>query len=273
MRNNYINIVEMIKQFSDKHMDVKRFKSGTLDQFPDFGDEDESYPIIYSVFKNHNINNYDSGYKSITYTFDIYCLVPRIDVIPSESNDILLNQNNNNFNQTSIILNELYYSLDDIYEFSDQIYLYPVHNYLNGLCEGMYGTFTFEVEYNICNIPLSGPMVEYGDDIKEPEYMLSFYHNELNGLNNGDYIHLTSEEYVDFKTIIWTAELMLNNEVIFYSPYECKIESYLNILNSETIIIEVNNIVYTLGDEINTGDEIKVTSSDNCVINFKIIKV
>lgn len=160
----YTQIVQLLEQFANKHKDVQRFKADTLDRLPDFEMESEAFPIIYAVptIPYSGVNS-TSGYKYKRYTFDIHCLVPRIDTDDTDlDNVILLNQTTANINQTSQILFDLYEAVDALFEIEMpfDVTLTPVNNYANSKLQGVRGTFTFEVdsEDTECNIPLECPL-------------------------------------------------------------------------------------------------------------------
>lgn len=157
---NYINIIKLFEQFANKHKVITRFKSDTLSELPDFTSQNEKFPILYIVPVSQNIIKYISGYKSIRYTFNIYCLTPIIQLKKEESNNVLLNQTNINTEITSQVLIDLYNCIDDLdeLEFVYDVTLYPVNNYSNSSLQGLYGIYTFDVEYTNCDIPMDGDL-------------------------------------------------------------------------------------------------------------------
>lgn len=157
MNMNIKSIVRLIDNFANQHINVKRFKFDTLDRMPDFTGYNEAYPVLYAVLTNLNKYNTNS-YNYIVYTLNIYCVVPRYDVIPKEDNIIDLNQTLNNTDITSHILNDLINYLDDQDDnniFVESGVMLPINNYTNTDVQGLMMTFNIEVSdfSNFCEIP------------------------------------------------------------------------------------------------------------------------
>jgi hypothetical protein len=68
----------------------------------------------------------------------------------------------------------------------------------------------------------------------------------------------------------WTLDFMDALTLDIYSPNNLSIDSIINLVNTPTITITVNNLPYILTTLINSGDKISVTSDINSVVNFTI---
>ena len=68
-------------------------------------------------------------------------------------------------------------------------------------------------------------------------------------------------------------ELVDAQELTFYAPYNMKITSVEDILNSPTTTLEVASSAYTLGGNITAGQDIKVTVSTASVVKLNATKV
>lgn len=151
---NYVNIITLLDNFSNIHIDVKRFKSDTLDKLSDTSNMSESFPLLYAVPINQKVSKNVNQYKSNEFIFDIYCLVPKIYLETEEDDVVLLNQTNNNLNQTQKILSDLYYYFEDTegLEFLQDVNLTPVNNYTSDVLQGWYGRFYFSTDVEECEI-------------------------------------------------------------------------------------------------------------------------
>lgn len=173
MNTDIKSIVRLIDNFARQHMNVKRFKFDTLDRMPDFTGYAEAYPVLYAVLTNLNKYNTNS-YNYLVYTLNIYCGVPRFDIIPKEDNDIELNQTLNNMDIASHILNDLVNYLDEQDEnniFVESGVMIPINNYTNTDVQGLMMTFNIEVSdfSNFCEIPLIADE-EYNEGGYSKEY-------------------------------------------------------------------------------------------------------
>jgi hypothetical protein len=68
----------------------------------------------------------------------------------------------------------------------------------------------------------------------------------------------------------WTLDFMDSLNIQIYAPNELSINSKVDLVNTPTIIILVNNLPYTYATPINIGELISVTSDVNSVIQFNI---
>lgn len=72
----------------------------------------------------------------------------------------------------------------------------------------------------------------------------------------------------------WTLDFTSGTlSIIVYAPQDLSIDSVTDIVNSPTTTITVNSSPYTLGNTINTGDEIEITVDTSSVINLNITKL
>lgn len=85
---------------------------------------------------------------------------------------------------------------------------------------------------------------------------------------NGD---LTIVGELNVSVEYWTVELMDSFDIVFYADRDMSITDVININNTPTIVINVNGVLYDMGDPISTGDEIEVISDIASVIKIKTI--
>jgi hypothetical protein len=83
-----------------------------------------------------------------------------------------------------------------------------------------------------------------------------------------DYDDLDNKPNLNLST--FTIDLTDELTVDFYAPYNLKINTITNIVNSPTVILKVNDVVYTLEDLILQGDKITVEADINGVINLNV---
>lgn len=75
----------------------------------------------------------------------------------------------------------------------------------------------------------------------------------------------TTNDYNDLDNLpdlsirIFTIELIDVLTLDFYAPFNIQINTITDLVNLPTTIVEVNNVVYVLGNPINAGDKITVT--------------
>jgi hypothetical protein len=74
----------------------------------------------------------------------------------------------------------------------------------------------------------------------------------------------------DLTNAIYTVELIEAQEVDFYAPADLEINNIIPIVNSPTTTLKVNDVSYTLGDEIQIGDKITVEVNIPSVVNLEI---
>ena len=88
---------------------------------------------------------------------------------------------------------------------------------------------------------------------------------------NGDFLEFNGTLWVN-KGIVYTVELVDALTVNFYAPYNMKINTISNILNSPTITIQDDSVSYTLTNTIASGSKITVTANTASVVNLNITK-
>jgi hypothetical protein len=89
--------------------------------------------------------------------------------------------------------------------------------------------------------------------------------------NNGDVLQSNGSS-VEWQGIVFTVELIDALTVDFYAPYDLKINTVTNILNTPTITIDDDGVAYTLTNTILAGSKITVTASVAGVVNLNITK-
>ena len=72
--------------------------------------------------------------------------------------------------------------------------------------------------------------------------------------------------------IVYTVELIDALTVDFYAPYDLKINTISNVLNSPTTTILDDGVAYTLTNTISIGSKITITANIAAVINLNITK-
>lgn len=103
-------------------------------------------------------------------------------------------------------------------------------------------------------------------------YELDELHNvAITSEANGNYLEYNGTIWVN-KGIVYTVELVDALTVNFYAPYNMKINSVSNILNSPTITIQDDGVAYTLTNTIASGSKITVTANTASVVNLNITK-
>jgi len=88
---------------------------------------------------------------------------------------------------------------------------------------------------------------------------------------NGNYLEYNGTVWVN-QGLVYTIELIAALTVDFYAPYNLKINSVTNILNSPTTTILDDNVAYTLTNTIAAGSKITVTVNTASVVNLNITK-
>jgi hypothetical protein len=88
---------------------------------------------------------------------------------------------------------------------------------------------------------------------------------------NGNYLEYNGTVWVN-QGLVYTIELIAALTVDFYAPYNMKINSVTNILNSPTTTIQDDNVAYVLGATIAAGSKITVTVNTASVVNLNITK-
>jgi hypothetical protein len=96
------------------------------------------------------------------------------------------------------------------------------------------------------------------------------YDNTISGLSATDVQDAIDELALE---VIFTIELVDALTVDFYAPYDLKINTVSNILNSPTISIEDDGLPYTLTNTILSGSKITVIANTISVVNLNVTKV
>jgi hypothetical protein len=138
----------------------------------------------------------------------------------------------------------------------------------------------------ITNVKPSAPFhevrigyVEYAHAINGKIYVKIDNGYELDELHNvaittplnGNYLEYNGTLWVN-QGLVYTIELIAALTVDFYAPYNMKINSVTNILNSPTTTIQDDNVAYVLGATIAAGSKITVTVNTASVVNLNITK-
>ena len=94
----------------------------------------------------------------------------------------------------------------------------------------------------------------------------------ITSVAKGDTVEYNGSAWVNVG-IQYTVELIDALTIDIYAPYDLKINSVTNILNSPTTTILVGGSAYTLGNTITTGSKITITVSVAAVVTLNINKV
>lgn len=121
--------------------------------------------------------------------------------------------------------------------------------------------------------------VEYAHAIQGKIYVKIDNGYELDELHNvaittpqkGDTLEYNGSIWVN-SGIVYTIELMDVLTVDFYAPYDMKINTVSNILNSPTTTIQDDGVAYTLTNTIAAGSKVTVTVNTAGVVNLNITK-
>ena len=87
----------------------------------------------------------------------------------------------------------------------------------------------------------------------------------------GDTLEYDGTKWVN-SGIVYTIELIDALTVDFYAPYDLKINTVTDILNSPTTTIEDDGVPYTLTNTILAGSKVTVTVDTAAVVNLNITK-
>lgn len=90
--------------------------------------------------------------------------------------------------------------------------------------------------------------------------------------NNIERLRITSAGKLIF-TFFYTVEMIAALTVDFYAPFDLKISSIINLVNSPTTTILDDGAAYTLGNTILAGSKITVTVNTAAVVNLTTIQV
>lgn len=107
-------------------------------------------------------------------------------------------------------------------------------------------------------------------------YELNELHNvQITGTTKGGSLleyNTSTSVWVD-SPIVWTIELINALSVDVYAPYNLSIDTVTNILNSPTITIYDDNVLYTLGNTIAVGSKITIVATSIGVTNLTLSKI
>lgn len=144
---SYIRLLNAFESFANAHLQVKRFASDFPEQLPNFGTENEKYPIL---FVSPEPSVFDENQNQLTVT--VYCF----DIIEKDRVNI-----NTILSDTNQILNDVYRWFKDGEIFgidivTDTPTATPLNNALLDYAAGWQMTITFDVDtYGICEIPFN----------------------------------------------------------------------------------------------------------------------
>ena len=93
----------------------------------------------------------------------------------------------------------------------------------------------------------------------------------LSSPSYGDYLEYNGTAWVN-RGIVYTIELIDVLTVDFYAPYDLKINSVTDILNTPTTTIDDDGVAYVLGATIAAGSKITITVDTAAVVNLNIEK-
>ena len=96
------------------------------------------------------------------------------------------------------------------------------------------------------------------------------YNNTVSGLTATNVQDAIDELATD---LIYTVELVDALTVDFYAPYDLKINSVTDILNTPVTTIDDDGVPYTLTNTIAVGSKITVTVDTAAVVNLNVEKV
>ena len=96
------------------------------------------------------------------------------------------------------------------------------------------------------------------------------YDNTISGLTATNVQDAIDELATD---LIYTVELVDALTVDFYAPYDLKINSVTDILNTPVTTIDDDGVPYTLTNTIAVGSKITVTVDTAAVVNLNVEKV
>lgn len=107
-------------------------------------------------------------------------------------------------------------------------------------------------------------------------YELDELHNvQITGTTKGgsSLTYNTSTSVWEDAPIVWTIELINALSVDVYAPYNLSIDVKTNILNSPTITIYDDDVLYTLGNTIAIGSKITIVATSIGVTNLTLTKI
>jgi hypothetical protein len=93
----------------------------------------------------------------------------------------------------------------------------------------------------------------------------------LSSPSYGDYLEYNGTAWVN-QGLVYTIELIDALTIDFYAPYDLKINSVTDILNTPTTTIDDDGVAYVLGATIAAGSKITITVDTAAVVNLNITK-
>jgi VCBS repeat-containing protein len=161
----YQALLNKIKSFATAHQQIKRFGSDFTEQFDNFVNEGDSFPVLY-------VSSVDSlsQLNQITYTLEITCA----DLILEDRANV-----NVILNDCKLILNDLfiYYNSgnDNSVHIEVEPTLTPLNNYSVDNLAGARMTVTFEVDtYGLCAIPIGEIEPTPSPDCEDANYTVRY---------------------------------------------------------------------------------------------------
>jgi hypothetical protein len=161
----YQALLNKIKSFATAHQQIKRFGSDFNEQFDNFVNEGDSFPVLY-------VSSVDSlsQLNQITYTLEITCA----DLILEDRANV-----NVILNDCKLILNDLfiYYNSgnDNALHIEVEPTLTPLNNYSVDNLAGARMTVTFEVDtYGLCAIPIGEIEPTPSPDCEDANYTVRY---------------------------------------------------------------------------------------------------
>jgi hypothetical protein len=93
----------------------------------------------------------------------------------------------------------------------------------------------------------------------------------LSSPSYGDYLEYNGTAWVN-QGLVYTIELIDVLTIDFYAPYDLKINSVTDILNTPTTTIDDDGVAYVLGATIAAGSKITITVDTAAVVNLNMTK-
>lgn len=143
---SYIRLLNAFESFANAHLQIKRFAADFPEQMPNFGTENEKYPIL---FVSPDSSVFDENANQLTTT--VYCF----DIIEKDRSNI-----NSILSDTNTILNDVYrwFKDGDIFgiDVMESTQATPINNALLDYAAGWSMSITFTIDtYGICEIPFN----------------------------------------------------------------------------------------------------------------------
>lgn len=267
----YNGILNILQEFADKHLDIRRFIAEDEDQMSEMTSKNDAFPIMF-VAPDSNLFDYQSN--ELTFKIFVY---DRLLKDRSNVNDLR--------SKTNQILNDL-----DVWLRKEPELPFEVTTISTSLTfsselmtdvTGWYFLVTIDnPSYEVCHIPFSSKPIISGftcDIVYTNDYLTcESLNNCPTTLSILESVEELSSEITSLDTRvqsleedeIFTIELMDLQDVTFYAPYDLKFTSIQEVLNVGAITLTVNDLPYTLDTLISVGSKIKVESDVAVVINL-----